>query len=109
MWCSAADSHLRLLDRSLNTIRFLITGRSVVLWHQRSIGSLCMSFKICCNHKHPLHSDLPGLFRPARVTRGALSFNNLAFSVVISNTTQFFRSFIPAVTPNTRHGHDYDY
>ena len=57
-----------------------------------------MVFKICRNSKHPLYSDLPGVFRPARITRGTLSFNSLPFSVVRFNTIQFFRSFIPAVT-----------
>ena len=98
VWCPAADSYLRLLDRNLNAIRFLIPGLSVDLWHRCSTNSLCMLFKICCNPKHPLYSDLPGLFRSAKITSGALSFNNVAFSVVRFNTTQFSRSFIPAVT-----------
>ena len=97
VWCSAADCHLLLLDRNLNAIRFLIPGHSVDLWHRRSSSFLCILFKICCNLKHPLYSDLPGLFHPARITKGALSSNNLAFSVVRFNTAQFCRSFIPAV------------
>ena len=36
------------------------------------------------------------MFRPA-ITGGALSFNNLAFSVVRFNTTHFSISLIPAV------------
>ena len=55
-------------------------------------------FKICHNPEHHLYIDLSVLFRPARITRGALSFSNLAFSVVRFNSTQFSRSFIPAVT-----------
>ena len=74
-----------------------IPGLSVDLWHQRSISSLCMLFKICRNLKRPLYSDLPGLFHPVWITRGALSFNNLGFSVVRFNTTQFSYSFIPTV------------
>ena len=96
--CSAADSHLRMLDRNLNAIRFLIPGRSVDLCHRCFASSLCMLFKICCNPKHPLYSDLHGLFRPAWITIGALGFNNLAFSVVRFNTIQFSSSFILAVT-----------
>ena len=67
VWCSAGDSHLRLLDRNLSAIKFLIPGLSVDLWHRCAISSLCMSFKICCNPKHPLYSDLPGLFHPAQI------------------------------------------
>ena len=77
---------------------FLIPGLCVELWHRHSISSLCMLFKICHNPKHLLYSDLPGLFHPAQITRGDLSFNNFAFSVVRFNTTQFSGSFIPAVT-----------
>ena len=36
-------------------------------------------FKICHNPKHTLYSDLPGLFRPVQITRGALSFINFDF------------------------------
>ena len=97
VWCSAADSHLGLLDRNLNAIRFLIHGLSVDLRHQHSISSLCMLFKIFHTPKH-LYSDLRGLFCPFRIIKGVLSFNNLAFSHGRLNTTQFFRSFVPAVT-----------
>ena len=98
VWCSAADSYLPLLDRDLNAIRFLIPGLSVDLWHRHCISSLCMLFKICGNLKHPLYSDLHGLFCPTWITRTALNFNDLVFSVVRFNTTQFSRSFILAVT-----------
>ena len=56
-----------------------------------------MLFKICRKSKHPLYSDLPGLFCPVRITGGALSFNNLAISVMRYKTTPFSRSFMPAV------------
>ena len=56
-----------------------------------------MLSKIYNKARHPLYSDLPGLFRPARITGGALSSNNVAFSFVNSNTFQFSRCFIPAV------------
>ena len=82
----------------MNAIRFLIPGLSVDLWHQRSISCMCMPVKIRLNPKHPFYSDLPGLFRPVRVIRGALSFNNLASSVMRFNTAQFSRRFIPSDT-----------
>ena len=52
-----------------------------------------MPFKIYHNPKYPLYSNLPSLFHPAWITRGALDF-----SFVRSNTTQFSRSFILAIT-----------
>ena len=98
VWLSAADSHLKLLDRNLRAIKFLIPNLGTDLWHRRSISSLCMLFKIYHNPKHPLHSDLPDLYRPARITRNAMNANSHAFSFVRYNTVQFSRSFIPAIT-----------
>ena len=98
VWSSAADSHLKLLDRNLNAIKFLIPDLHTNLWHRRSISSLCMLYKIFHNPEHPMHSDLPNLYRPLRYTRGALNANSLAFSFVRFNTAQFSRSFIPSMT-----------
>ena len=98
VWSSAADSHLKLLDRNLNAIKFLIPDLRTNLWHRRSISSLCMLYKIYHNPEHPMHSDLPNLYRPLRNTRNAVNSNSLAFSFVRFNTAQFSRSFIPSVT-----------
>ena len=38
-----------------------------------------MLFKIGHHRKRLLYSDLPGLFCPTQITRGALSSNNLVF------------------------------
>ena len=51
-----------------------------------------MLFKIYHNPNHSLYLDLPDQFRPVQIIRGALSSNNLAFSVVRSNTTRLPRS-----------------
>lgn len=98
VWSSAADSHLNLLDRNLRSIKFLIPDLDINLWHRRSISSLCMLHKIFHNSDHPLHSDLPGQFYPVRNTRQAVNSNSQAFSITRLNTTQYSRSFIPAVT-----------
>ena len=96
VWSSAADSHLRLLDRNLNACRFLIPDLDVDLWHRRSISSLCMLYKIFHNPKHPLYSELPSLFRPVRMTRNVASSHNLNFSLVRCSTVQYSRCFIPS-------------
>ena len=57
-----------------------------------------MLFEIYYIPKRSFYSVLPGLFRPAWLTRDALSSFILAISVVSSITTQFSRSFILAVT-----------
>ena len=89
VWCSAADSYLRLLNRNLNAVRFHIPGRSVALQHRLSINSLCMLFKICQNPKHPLWYDFYGLFRYTQITWGALTFNNPAFFLLWDLTLLF--------------------
>ena len=97
-WFSAADSHLKLLDRNLNAFKFSIPNLMTNLWHRRSISCLCMLFKIYHNPRHPLHLELPDLFQPVRVTRNAVNSHSCCFSVVRCNTVQYSRSFIPVST-----------
>ena len=73
VWCSAADNHLKLLDRAVSGSRFL-TG-SVFQYdvsHRRSVAVLYMLYKIRCNPMHPLNDALRGPHVAVRVTRGAL-------------------------------------
>ena len=59
VWCSAADTHLKLLDGVVSGTSFLT--RSVFecdLAHRRSVAVLCLMYKIRCNPLHPLY----GLF-----------------------------------------------
>ena len=46
VWCSAADSHLKLLDRVVRSAGFLVGGvLECNLAHRRSVAELCMLFK----------------------------------------------------------------
>ena len=73
VWCSAADTHLKLLDRAVSGARFLIGGVfECDIAHRRSVAVLCMLHKIRCNPVHPLNGALPGPYVPVRVTRSAL-------------------------------------
>ena len=98
VWSSAADSHLKLLDKNLRCCKFLIPDLNISLPHRRSVSSLCMLYKIFNNPSHPLHSDLPELFQPVRFTRYALDSNSLSFSPIRFSTAQYSRSFLPATT-----------
>ena len=73
VWCSAANTHLKLLGRAVTGARFL-TGRvfECDISHRRSVAVLCMLYKIRCNPVHPLYGALPGPYVPVQVTRGAL-------------------------------------
>ena len=92
VWCSAADTHLRLLDRVISGASFLTGGvYECDLAHRRSVAVLCMLYKIRCNPMHLLYGALPVPYVPVRATRGAVhlcasSLQNLAVSP---------RTFIP--------------
>ena len=50
VWCSAADTHLKLLDRAVSGERFLTGGVfECDISHRRSVAVLCMLYKIRCN------------------------------------------------------------
>ena len=54
VWCSAADTHLKLLDRVVSRACFLAGGvLNCNLSHRRSVALLCMLYKIRCNPLHP--------------------------------------------------------
>ena len=73
VWCSAADTHLKLLDRAVSGARILTWGLfECDIFHRRFVAVLCMLYKTRCNPVHPLNGALPGPCVPAQVTRGAL-------------------------------------
>ena len=73
IWCSAADTHLTLLDCVVSGARFLSGGVfECDFAHRRSVAILCMLYKMRCNPEHPLIGALPGPYVPVRVTRGVL-------------------------------------
>ena len=97
VWSSAADSHLKLLDRALNNIRFFLPDISIDLEKRRRVGCLSLLFKIIHNSSHPLHASLPDPYIQVRPTRYALALNDQAFSVLNTHTNQFARCFVPSV------------
>ena len=70
VWCSVADTHLKLLlDRAVSGAWFLAGGVfECDISHHRSVAVLCMLYKIRCNPVHPLNGALPGRYVPVRVT-----------------------------------------
>ena len=64
VWCSAADTHLKLLDRAVSGAQFLTGGVfECDISHRRPVAVLCMLYKIRCNPVHPLNGALPGAGR----------------------------------------------
>ena len=96
VWCSAADSHLKLLGRVVRSAGFLAGGvLECNLAHCRSVAELCMLFKIKSNPMHPLSGALPLPYVPACVTRGALVAHRHSFAPPCCRTYQYRRSFVP--------------
>ena len=98
MWCSAADSHLKLLDGVVRCASFLAGGvLECNLAHRRSeaVAVLCMLFKIKSNPMHPLSGALHVPYVPARVTRDALVAHSHSFAAPRCRTSQFRRTFVP--------------
>ena len=97
LFCSsAADTHLKLLDRAVGGARFVTGGGfECDISHRRSVAVLCMLYKIRCNTVHPLNGALPGPYVPARVTRGALVAHRYTYAQPRCSTLQYSRTFIP--------------
>ena len=73
VWCSAAYTHLTLLNSVVSGASFLTGGVfECDLAHCRSVEVLCVLYKIRCNSLHPLYGSLPVPCVPVRVTRGAV-------------------------------------
>ena len=96
VWCSAADTHLKLLDRAVNGARFLTVGVfECDISHRRSVAVLCMLYKIRCNPVHPLNGALPALYVPVWVTCCALVAHRYTYVPPRCRTLQYSRTFIP--------------
>ena len=96
VWCSAADSHLRLLDRVVSGASSLTGGVFACdLAHRRSVLVLCMLYKIMCNPMHPLYGALPVPYMPVWVTRGAVIAHRYTYAPPRCRTSQNRRTFVP--------------
>ena len=95
MWCSAADSHLKLFDRVVRSASFLAGGvLECNLSHRRSVAELCMLFRIKSNAMHPLSGALTWSYVPA-LHRGALVAHRHSFAPLRCRTFQYSRTFVP--------------
>ena len=94
VWCSAADVHLKLLDRAVCGACFLAGGvLNCNLSHRRSVA-VCMLYKIRCNPMHPVCGALPVPYVPVRVTRGTLIAHQYTYVPPRCRTSQYLMTFI---------------
>ena len=95
VWCSAADTHLKLVDRAISGVRFLTRGVfECHIAHRRFVAVLSMLYNIRCNPGHPLNGTLPGPYVPVRVTRGALVAHRYTYAPPRSRISRYHRTFI---------------
>ena len=95
VWCSAADIHLRLLDREVSGASFLTGGVfECNLAHRQSVAILCVLYKIRCNPMHPLYGALPVLYVPVWVTHSAVIAHRCTYATPSCRTSQYRRTFI---------------
>ena len=95
IWCSDADTHLKLLDRAVSGARFLNGGVfECDIAHRRSVAVLLMLYTNRSNQVHPLNNALPGLYVPVRVTRGAVVAHRYTYAPPRCRTSQYSRTFI---------------
>ena len=86
VWCSTADTHLKLLDRVVSGACFLAGGGlNCNLSHCLSVAVLCMLYKIRCNPKHRLCGALPVPYAPVRVIRGDLIAYRYTYASPLQN------------------------
>ena len=96
VWCSAADKHLKLLDRAVSGARFLAGGVfECDIAHRRSVAVLCMLYKIRCKAMHPLNGALSEPYVPVRITRGTLVTHRYTSTAPRCRTSKYSRTFIP--------------
>ena len=83
VWCSAADTHLKLLYCVVSGASFLTAGVfECDLAHRRSVAALCMLYKIRCIPLHPVYGALPGPYVPVWVKRRAVIAHRYTFVFV---------------------------
>ena len=94
VWCSAADTHLRLLDRVVRCASFLTGGLFVGdIAHRRFVSVLCMLYKFRYNQMHPLYDAVPVTYVPVRVTRGGVIAHRYTYVPRRCRTSQYRKPF----------------
>ena len=101
VWCSAADSHLKQLDRAVSGAQFLTGGVfECNIAHRLSVPVLCMLYKIRCSPVYPLNGALPGPYVTVRETRGALVAHRCTYAPPRCRASRAAGLLFPARCPS---------
>ena len=87
-WCSAADTHLKILYRIVSGARFLTGGMiEYDIAHRRSVAVQCMLYKVGCKPVHPLHGATWVIGACVGSKRGSGSTSVYLFDSSLQNLT----------------------
>ena len=92
MWCPAADTHLKLLDRAVSGDWFLNGGVfECGIAHRRSVAVLCMLYIRACvtQCSRLMMRYLAGPYVPVRVTRGGLVAHRYTYAPPRCRASQY--------------------
>ena len=96
VWCSAADAHIKLVDRVVSGACFLTGGVfECNIAHCRSVAVSCTLYMIRLNPMHPLYGALPVPYVQVWLTIGALVAHRYTYAPLCCSTSQYRRTFIP--------------
>ena len=98
VWCSVANSHLKLVDRVVKSAGFLAGGNLECNLADRRSAHQAELWKLFKIKRHPMHTlsvSLPLPYVPARVTRGALVANRHSYAPPRCRTSLYHRTFVP--------------
>ena len=83
VWCSAADTYLKLPDRAVSGVRSYLGVRLSVKLLIIDLFQVCVccTSKIRCNPMHPRNDAQPGPYVPVQVTRRALVAHRFTYAL----------------------------
>ena len=94
VWCAAADTHLKLLDRVVSGGSFLT---EVVFWVWPCTSSTCWQYNVCCTRSGVTRCTLFMVLFPCRMFRCGFhaALHRYTYAPPRCRTSQYRRTFIP--------------
>ena len=66
VWFSASESHLKLIDKAFNQIKFMLPSVDLNIRHRRLVGALSYLFKLSADKSHFLYHIIPNSYQSNR-------------------------------------------
>ena len=95
MWCSAADTHLKLMDRAVSGARFQTGGLLECDISHRRLCVCCIVYKIKYNPMHPFYGALPVPYVTVRVAHGVMVAHRYTYAPSRCTTSLYRIIYMP--------------